>query len=125
MPIYEFVCQACRHEFEQIVPFSATKLPNCPACHSEQVQRQLSRPAIHFKGSGWYITDSKASKTPANGKDSDNGKEGKEGEKAGPTESSAESKESATSTKSESKSETKSESKNETKSETKAATTTD
>lgn len=80
MPIYEFVCQACRHEFEQIVPFSATKLPGCPVCHSEQVQRQLSRPAIHFKGSGWYITDSKVSKTSANG---NNGDSGKEGEKAG------------------------------------------
>jgi putative FmdB family regulatory protein len=120
MPIYEFVCQACGHEFEQIVPFSATTSPRCTVCQSEQVQRQLSRPAIHFKGSGWYITDSKASKTSANGND---------GEKTGAAESTADSKEGAPSTKAESKSEAKSESKSEakseTKSETKAATTTD
>lgn len=120
MPIYEFVCQACGHEFEQIVPFSATTLPRCSVCQSEQVQRQLSRPAIHFKGSGWYITDSKASKTSANGND---------GEKAGAAESTAErtadSKESAPPTKAESKGEAKSETKSEAKSETKAATTTD
>ena len=120
MPIYEFVCQACGHEFEQIVPFSATTSPRCTVCQSEQVQRQLSRPAIHFKGSGWYINDSKAAKTSATGND---------GEKAGATESNADSKDGASSTKAESKSEAQSEAKSETKSEakseTKAATTTD
>ena len=70
MPIYEFVCESCGHEFEKILAFSATKMPSCPACQSEQVDRQMSRPAIHFKGSGWYITDSKAvSKASANGTD--------------------------------------------------------
>ncbi|MEZ4673593.1 MAG: zinc ribbon domain-containing protein [Caldilineaceae bacterium] len=72
MPIYEFVCESCGHEFEQIVPFSATAMPSCPACQSKQVHRQMSRPAIHFKGSGWYITDSKAaSKGSANGSDTE------------------------------------------------------
>ncbi len=118
MPIYEFVCQACGHEFEQIVPFSATKLPDCPACQSEQVHRQLSRPAIHFKGSGWYITDSKAAKTSATGKDGGNSKDGEKGEHA---ESVADSKETAAETKAETKTGTKSEA----KSETKAASTTD
>lgn len=70
MPIYEFICESCSHEFEQILAFSATKMPNCPVCQSERVHRQMSRPAIHFKGSGWYITDSKvASKGSANGSD--------------------------------------------------------
>lgn len=69
MPIYELYCEACGHEFEQIVAFSATSLPACPACQSEQVGRRMSRPAIHFKGSGWYITDSRK----GNGKQSNNG----------------------------------------------------
>ena len=35
------------------------------------MQRRLSPPAIHFKGSGWYVTDSKnASKTGVTGKNS-------------------------------------------------------
>ena len=71
MPIYEFVCQACGSDFEKIQSFSDSSTPICPKCQSEQVQRRMSRPAIHFKGSGWYITDSKA----------DNNKEKKEGAK--------------------------------------------
>ena len=45
------------------------------------MQRLLSRPAIHFKGSGWYINDSKSSnKTSAVG-----GASNGEGESAKPT----------------------------------------
>jgi putative FmdB family regulatory protein len=67
MPIYEFLCQSCEHEFEQILPFSAQSTPHCPQCKSNQVARQVGRPAIHFKGSGWYINDSKRGKDSANG----------------------------------------------------------
>ena len=59
MPIYEFVCQDCGHEFEKIQSFSDSSTPSCPNCQGRHVQRRLSAPAIHFKGSGWYITDSK------------------------------------------------------------------
>ena len=61
MPIYEFVCQNCSYEFEKIQSFSVTTVPSCPRCAQVQVQRRLSTPAIHFKGSGWYINDSKNS----------------------------------------------------------------
>jgi putative FmdB family regulatory protein len=70
MPIYEFQCQSCGHEFEQILPFSAQSAPPCARCSSHQVARQVGRPAIHFKGSGWYINDSKAGKSSVNGSDS-------------------------------------------------------
>ena len=59
MPIYELACKECGHQYERIVSFSSTVLPACPACSSVEVTRLLSQPAIHFKGSGWYITDSK------------------------------------------------------------------
>ncbi len=87
MPIYEFVCEACGHEFEKIVSFSAQSHPVCPACAAQTVSRRLSKPAIHFKGSGWYITDSKSETKKGNGNS-----ETKEPEK---TESSSESGESA------------------------------
>jgi putative FmdB family regulatory protein len=61
MPIYEFICDSCGHEFERIVSFSAATAPACPACEASDVKRRMSKPAIHFKGSGWYITDSKKS----------------------------------------------------------------
>ena len=68
MPIYEFACSDCGTKFEKRVSFSATSAPPCENCESENVQRLLSAPAIHFKGSGWYINDSKkADKTSANG----------------------------------------------------------
>jgi len=53
------MCQACGTEFEKLQSFSDTTIPVCPSCQSTQVQRRMSRPAIHFKGSGWYINDSK------------------------------------------------------------------
>jgi len=69
VPIYEFVCQNCGYEFELIRSFSDNSTPICPHCANQQVERQVGRPAIHFKGSGWYINDSKkASKSSANGK---------------------------------------------------------
>lgn len=67
MPIYEFVCRDCGSEFEQLMSFSAHGHPPCPACASQHVSRKIGRPAIHFKGSGWYVTDSKGSKQSANG----------------------------------------------------------
>jgi len=62
VPIYEFVCESCGNEFEQIQSFSESSVPACSKCGSAQVTRLLGRPAIHFKGSGWYINDSKKSK---------------------------------------------------------------
>ncbi len=58
MPIYEFVCGECGYEFEKIQSFSAST-PVCASCGADNVERQMGKPAIHFKGSGWYINDSK------------------------------------------------------------------
>jgi len=77
VPIYEFVCQNCNYEFELIRSFSDNSTPTCPHCANQQVDRQVGRPAIHFKGSGWYINDSKkASKSSANGKKTSNDESG-------------------------------------------------
>ena len=68
MPIYEYVCQSCGDDFEKLTSYSDRSVPACPTCHGTAVERQLSTPAIHFKGSGWYINDSKPStKESANG----------------------------------------------------------
>lgn len=107
MPIYEFICQSCGNEFEQIRAFSDTTVPGCAKCGSEQVVRRVGRPAIHFKGSGWYVTDSKKNGNSASKNVGDTSK----GESA--TESATES---PTESKSESKTETKSESSTESKS---------
>ena len=57
MPLYEYRCDACEHQFEVIQRFSDDPISVCPACGSGPVVKLLSSPAIQFKGSGWYITD--------------------------------------------------------------------
>jgi putative FmdB family regulatory protein len=57
MPLYEYRCDACGHQFELIQKFSDPPVEVCPNCGERQVQKLLSSPAIQFKGSGWYITD--------------------------------------------------------------------
>ncbi|HLH34476.1 MAG TPA: zinc ribbon domain-containing protein [Alloacidobacterium sp.] len=56
MPLYEYRCKNCSHQFEKIQSFSAPEEKVCPACGGE-VERLLSAPAVQFKGSGWYVTD--------------------------------------------------------------------
>lgn len=81
MPIYEFDCQDCGTRFEHLQSFSATALPSCPTCGSHHVGRLLGRPAIHFKGSGWYVTDSRNARKGA-ATSSASAKEGAEGTEA-------------------------------------------
>lgn len=56
MPLYEYLCDSCGHRFEVIQKFSDPPVDLCPKCGA-RVQKVLSSPAFHFKGSGWYITD--------------------------------------------------------------------
>ena len=56
MPLYEYKCVKCGHRFERIEKLSAPTTQKCPKC-GKKAERQLSSPAIQFKGSGWYVTD--------------------------------------------------------------------
>jgi putative FmdB family regulatory protein len=43
MPVYEYVCQDCQHEFEKLRPMSdADALVACDGCRGEHTQRKLS-----------------------------------------------------------------------------------
>ena len=57
MPLYEYKCDACGQLFEVIQKFSDAPIETCTKCGKGPVHKQLSSPAIQFKGSGWYITD--------------------------------------------------------------------
>ena len=57
MPLYEYECDTCGKRFELIQKFSDGPPEACPKCGKGPVQRQVSSPAFHLKGSGWYITD--------------------------------------------------------------------
>ena len=44
MPIYEYSCKACSHQFETLVLPGAT--PACPSCASEDLEKLISTPAV-------------------------------------------------------------------------------
>jgi putative FmdB family regulatory protein len=48
MPIYEFSCRACGQAFEMLV-LKAT-VPACPKCHSDNLERLVSVPAVKSEG---------------------------------------------------------------------------
>lgn len=57
MPIYEYRCGACGHEFEEWQKVSDAPVRKCPQCHKNKVERLISLSSFQLKGSGWYITD--------------------------------------------------------------------
>ena len=59
MPIYEYKCSKCEHQFEIIQRFSENPVESCPACNRKAVKKLVSAPSFRLKGAGWYETDFK------------------------------------------------------------------
>lgn len=53
MPIYEYACRSCGHEFEELQKVGAEP-PPCPECAADEVGRKVSRTSFVLKGGGWY-----------------------------------------------------------------------
>lgn len=64
MPIYEYACQACGHEFEVIQKMVDLPLEQCPACAENALKKKISASGFRLKGTGWYETDFKNKKQP-------------------------------------------------------------
>jgi len=60
MPTYEYQCKTCGHHFDRVQRFSDAPITECPEC-GEAVRRVIHPAGVIFKGSGWYITDSRKS----------------------------------------------------------------
>ena len=58
MPTYEYEC-AKGHGFEEMQPITADPLEECPQCGSSVRRLIGGGTGIIFKGSGFYVTDSK------------------------------------------------------------------
>ena len=58
MPTYSYRCDACGNRFDAVQRFSDDPLRDCPAC-AGSVRRVIHPVGVVFKGSGWYITDSR------------------------------------------------------------------
>ena len=65
LPIYEYECRACGHEFEAMQKFSDPVLVDCPDCAKPTLKKLISPVAFRLKGTGWYETDFKNTKRSA------------------------------------------------------------
>ncbi|NBW84472.1 MAG: zinc ribbon domain-containing protein [Proteobacteria bacterium] len=59
MPIYEYKCSKCEHQFEIIQRISDIPIEVCPECNQLSVNKLVSAPSFRLKGGGWYETDFK------------------------------------------------------------------
>jgi len=58
MPTYDYVCDACNHDFELFQSITAPVKRKCPRCGKHKLRRLIGPgAAIMFKGSGFYTTD--------------------------------------------------------------------
>lgn len=62
MPTYEYECDECGVVFERFQHFSDDPLEICPECGGS-VHRVIQPVGIIFKGSGFYVTDNRGTKS--------------------------------------------------------------
>ena len=54
MPIYEYACEKCGHEFEREQRITDDPVKTCPECRSRKVKKLISQTSFVLKGGGWY-----------------------------------------------------------------------
>lgn len=78
MPVYVYRCDTCGVAFEKKQSVNEAPVCECPECDG-QVRRVYQPVGVVFKGSGWYVTDSRGKKAtvePASGGNGSNGNDG-------------------------------------------------
>ena len=56
MPIYEYQCTKCGEVFEAFQKITDEPLGQCKFCQA-RVEKLISHSSFQLKGSGWYLTD--------------------------------------------------------------------
>jgi len=54
MPVYEYACTKCGHEFEAEQRITDEPIKTCPVCRARKVKRLISQTSFVLKGGGWY-----------------------------------------------------------------------
>lgn len=73
MPLYEYECLPNKHRFEVRHGINEPPVKACPECGGE-VRRVIQPVGVVFKGTGFYVTDSRkanAASKPSDSKTSD------------------------------------------------------
>jgi putative FmdB family regulatory protein len=60
MPIYEYHCEQCGHDFESLV-FGTEEPDDCPGCNGKNIRRLMSACGFKSKGAGGETVSSSAS----------------------------------------------------------------
>ena len=68
MPIYEYECGSCGRRFEQLQRFTEDALATDPDCGGP-VRRGIQPVGIIFKGSGFYVNDSRKTSSSSSSPD--------------------------------------------------------
>ncbi|MGH0034871.1 MAG: FmdB family zinc ribbon protein [Myxococcota bacterium] len=89
MPIYEYRCDKCEHEFEREQRISDDPVKTCPKCRSRRVKRLISQTSFVLKGGGWYSDLYSSSK---GGKSDSSDSDGKSASKESKSDSKSDSK---------------------------------
>ena len=63
VPTYEYRCDSCRRRYERRESFSAPSTHACDRCGKGTATRILHAPTVVFKGSGFYVNDSRKSES--------------------------------------------------------------
>jgi putative FmdB family regulatory protein len=80
MPVYEYQCKTCSVRFERTQSFKDEPVKVCPECGGE-TYRVIGATGIIFKGSGFYVNDSKGKNSAAPAAKADKADEKKDGAK--------------------------------------------
>jgi putative FmdB family regulatory protein len=66
VPTYTYTCTTCNNHVEKRQSFTDPPLTTCEECGGT-LRKNIHPVGIVFKGSGWYVTDSRSSKASTNG----------------------------------------------------------
>lgn len=70
MPIYEYECTSCHHQFDLLQKANDEPEHICPQCSQDTLKKLISAAGFQLKGTGWYATDFKNKGNPAANSDS-------------------------------------------------------
>jgi putative FmdB family regulatory protein len=82
MPTYEYLCQSCGARFEAWQKMTDDPIDTCPTC-GQPVRRIIFPVGLVFKGSGFYVNDTRSAPSTAQPPDHSNSNSAAAGAESG------------------------------------------